>query len=262
MYGKYDIDKLGDACRRGDVATVKACLARGVNINSNSPLMTAVCSNQLRVVRILLARDDLDIAATTYNGSSALHLACHKGYADCVALLGKDRRMTRRIINIKCRWGYTALMDAVDYGYLSCVEEMAKLDGVDWETKNKKGKSLEDVARAENDFNILRYLAKRKLGLAIVAPVKPVIAPVKPVIAPVKPVIAPVKTTGVKTRSEKLKEISGNIQALDENLELENKGLILKQAQEKEELDQKQEKDRTVFDEKQTKELEEFTKKT
>ena len=58
-------------------------------------------------MRILLARDDLDIAATGDFGDTALHLACMIGYADCVALLGKDRRMTSNIINIKNRSGKT-----------------------------------------------------------------------------------------------------------------------------------------------------------
>ena len=52
----------------------------------------------------------------------------------CIALLGHGRRMTRQINNMKNSSGDTALIWAVVHGHLSCVEEMAKLDGVDWET--------------------------------------------------------------------------------------------------------------------------------
>ena len=104
---------------------------------------------------------------------------------------------------------------------------MAKLEGVDWETMNEKEEGLEYDARARNNQDILEYLEKRKLRLALITP--------------------------VKTRSEKFKEIAGNIQALDENLEVERKVLISKQAKEREELDQKQENDRVVFHEKQMK---------
>jgi ankyrin repeat protein len=114
--------------------------------------MAAVQCNNIEIVRILLARDDLDIAATDsvdrYGGGyTALHFAYMRGYAEYVELLGKDRRMNSKIINIKDSAGKTALMMAVERNDLSCVERMAELDGVDWETENKKEESLEDVAR-------------------------------------------------------------------------------------------------------------------
>jgi ankyrin repeat protein len=114
-----------------------------------TPLMYAVRLNNIEIVRILLARDDLDIAATDSNvGSTALHLACMMGNAECVALLGNDRRMTSNIINIKDICGDTPLMMAVKHNHVSCVERMSELDGVDWETKTEFfGESLEDVAR-------------------------------------------------------------------------------------------------------------------
>jgi ankyrin repeat protein len=143
--------KLYEACETGNVATVQACLARGVNVNDKyygqTPLKAAVRRNNIEIVRILLARDDLDITATYGNGNTALHVACYTGNAECVAVLGKDRRMNSNIINIKDNFGETALMKAVEHNKLTCVEMMAELDGVDWETKNKDGKSLEDVAR-------------------------------------------------------------------------------------------------------------------
>jgi ankyrin repeat protein len=146
--------ELDKACEIGDVATAQACLAGGGNDNDKydgkTPLITAVFYNNKEIVRILLAGDDVDIAATTgYVGYmyTALHWACYDGYAECVALLGQDRRMTSRIINIKNLYGQTALMLAVERTDLSCVKRMVELDGVDWETKNNNGVGLEDVAR-------------------------------------------------------------------------------------------------------------------
>ena len=143
--------ELHEACKEEDVGTVQACLARGVNVNAKhdgvTPLITAVWYNNIEIVRILLARDDLDIAATNAAGRTALHNACYKGHAECVALLGKDRNMNSKIINTKTNGGVTALMVAVEENYLPCVERMAELDGVDWETRNMKEESLEDVAR-------------------------------------------------------------------------------------------------------------------
>ena len=133
---------------------------------STTPLMIAVQNNQLEIIKILLTNDDLDIATTNIFGGTALHTACLYGNADCVALLGKDRRMTRQIINLKPRdylmnsTGDTALMQAVKNGFFSCVERMTEIDGVDWETKNRKGESLEDVARHKKYIGLLKFLRK------------------------------------------------------------------------------------------------------
>ena len=35
----------------------------------------------------LLSSDDVDISATDKNGKTALHLACVRGYVDCVEML-------------------------------------------------------------------------------------------------------------------------------------------------------------------------------
>jgi len=161
------------ACIRGEVATAKACLARGVDINSIhtdkygpscTPLMAAVTYNKLEIVRILLDRDDLDLAVTDEDGDTALHIACDytKGNADIVAMLGQDRRMTRQIINMKNNDGETALMMAVARGNLSCVEKMSEIEGVDLEIKDKYGNGLEDMARYEGHMEVLKFVRKVK----------------------------------------------------------------------------------------------------
>ena len=66
--------------------------------------------------------------------------------------------MTEELINRKNNFGNTALMEAVQRGQLACVEEMAKLEGVDWEAINDSGESLKDVARRCGKNNILTYL--------------------------------------------------------------------------------------------------------
>ena len=61
--------------------------------------------NNTETVRILLAWDELDITYIDSFGCTALHWACYKGRAECVALLGQDRRMTSKIINIENNHG-------------------------------------------------------------------------------------------------------------------------------------------------------------
>jgi ankyrin repeat protein len=155
MY-ESEAEKVWYSMDQGDVAAFQACLSRGVNVNDEyngvTPLMNAVIYVELELFQILLARDELDIAAVKNDcGNTALHLACSLGSRDeFVALLVTDRRMTSKIINIKNYEGETALMTAVKRGDISCVRWMTEVDGVDWETENNDGESLEDVAVAGN----------------------------------------------------------------------------------------------------------------
>ena len=144
-------ENLYNASKAGDLATVQACLAAGVDVNARqsngwTPLIAALAYKHSQVVTALLSCQNIGISTTTDYGRTVLHWACWYGSSECVALLGKDRRM-EHMINAKDTNGDTALVLAVEQGYLACVEEMAKLNGVDWETKSGNGKSLEDIAR-------------------------------------------------------------------------------------------------------------------
>ena len=79
------------------------------------------------------------------------------GSAAIIPILGSY--MPVHMLNIKDGLGRTAMMSAVHYGHLSSVEEMAKLEGVDWQTRNSKGETLEDVARYGMSFIVIwKYL--------------------------------------------------------------------------------------------------------
>merc|ERR1719318_2502135 len=109
--------------------------------------MIAVTYNQLEIVRILLARDDLDLAVTSNtDGDTALHMACDKGYADIVALIAQDRRMTRQIMNMKNNLGYSALMRAVARNQLEIVRILLARDDLDLADTDKLANTALHVA--------------------------------------------------------------------------------------------------------------------
>ena len=66
--------------------------------------------------------------------------------------------MNERIMNKKNVDGNTSLMIAVKKGKLEPVEEIGKLDLADWNTKDKMGKGLEDVAKNFGYSGILKYM--------------------------------------------------------------------------------------------------------
>merc|ERR1719250_138519 len=101
-----------------------------------TPLLAACMNNQVEVVREILATDSVVVAAVNNKGMTALHLACLHGWVECIRAVGMDRRMNPDKVN-------------------------RKNEGVDWETENQEGESLEEVARNEHLDEVLNYLEER-----------------------------------------------------------------------------------------------------
>ena len=139
------------ACGFGDVAKVRTYLAKGADVNlidgymGGTPLMVAMYHNQLEVVTALLSFQNLDMAAV--DGNTGLHFMdpipsrsnITFNSSDCIKVLGGDSRMTEQLVNMKNRFGETALMMALKGGFVYNVIEICKLEGVDWKTKNDRG---------------------------------------------------------------------------------------------------------------------------
>ena len=144
-------ERLLAACEAGDLTTVRSCLSASVDVNTkdgyggSTPLHLALLYKHPQVVTELLYRQDIDLAVVDCDGYTALHLACAWDMSAIIPILGS--RMPVHVLNIKDNEGITALMVAVEFGHLSCVQEMAKLEGVDWQTRNSRGDTLEDADR-------------------------------------------------------------------------------------------------------------------
>merc|ERR1739838_1098416 len=94
-------------------------------------------------------------------GDTALHLACLRNNAEVIRLHCQDARCTPALLNKERPYGRTPLMEAVFWGSLASVQELARVKGVDWETTNSVGKSLLEVARERYNQNIVRFLEER-----------------------------------------------------------------------------------------------------
>ena len=64
------------------------------------------------------------MSAVDGEGWTVLHWACAFGTAAMIPILGSS------LVNQTDNCGDTALMVAISYGHLSCVKEMAKLEGM------------------------------------------------------------------------------------------------------------------------------------
>ena len=154
---------IADAAMRGDVATVRALIARRADVNAPqgdgmtalhwaadhgdsaiavellrakanvtartrigayTPLHIAARAGSPAVVRALLAAGS-DVKATTMSGATALHFAAAAGNPDVVkALLAKGADPNAR----ESSWGQTPLVFAAEYGRAAAVEVLMKHD--------------------------------------------------------------------------------------------------------------------------------------
>jgi len=172
---------IADAAMRGDVATVRALIARRADVNAPqgdgmtalhwaadhgdsaiadallrakanvasrtrigayTPLHIAARTGSPAVVRALLAAGS-DVKATTTSGATALHLAAAAGNPDVVkALLAKGADPNAR----ESSWGQTPLVFAAEYGRAAAVDVLMK-HGADPSIRTRVLNLTDDAAR-------------------------------------------------------------------------------------------------------------------
>ena len=131
----------------------RAAIARGQDVNrsdgaNSTALMYALQGGNNSVVELLLSQPSLDVNISDSDGATALHRACH-GNVTGLRLLLADPRLTS--INARGGDGETPLMAAVVCGNVEVVRELVRVEGVDLETRDDEGKSLEEVAMQPNN---------------------------------------------------------------------------------------------------------------
>ena len=115
-------------------------------------------ANNRTTVSTLLSVPNIRLQCTATYGCTGLHLACRSNSSLVIPLYGQNYRCSLAIINMKDNQGKTALMMAVEGGCLGSIEE---LDGTDFTMKNIDEETLIDVARRQNNDEVLQYLLNR-----------------------------------------------------------------------------------------------------
>ena len=149
LMGKKDLYK---ASLYGDLQSVRAALASGQSANSRGGrdgdfpcLIVAVSRGYNEVVTELLQQEDCDPCLENNKQDTALHLACRMGRVGMVRQLASHPRQSS--LNSKNQYGCTAIMYAVWRGHAECVLALGRVAGVELDTRDWEGMSLEEMAR-------------------------------------------------------------------------------------------------------------------
>jgi len=163
---RYTIQNLVLACGVGDIQRVQEIVAsKEVDINDTydylgeTPLMRAMTYNQVDIVSYLLTLPELQLDKRDRAGDTALHSAAND--RSVVRLFCQDRRCTPCIVNMKDNDEKTALMRAVEHGCYDIVKELENVEGTDFRTKDRHGSTLIEIARKNNQAEIVEFLKQK-----------------------------------------------------------------------------------------------------
>ena len=150
MSGEKEPD-LWEASEDGDLLSVRAALAGGQSVNSHGGdydwtcLIAAVLNGHEEVFTELLQQEDCDPCLENSNKQTALHYACANGRVRMVRQLASHPRQGS--LNSKNSAGYTAIMMTVGCGEAECVLALGRVTGLELDTRDRQGRSLEEIAR-------------------------------------------------------------------------------------------------------------------
>merc|ERR1719481_1963658 len=161
-----DVGELCKACENGEDSKVNEILAQGnVDVNGQdaqnfSPLHHAMAYNHSHIVRKLLSTPHLQLGLVDSAGWTGLHWASHWNNVNCIKLFITDIRCTDKVLNMKNNNGESALMFAVSWGNLESVKVLSAAPGIELNTRNNSGDSLDEVARQFNHQHVIMFLEK------------------------------------------------------------------------------------------------------
>ena len=146
-----ETDPIWQFCGDGDLEGLRKALEQGEDLSDTdgsyglSGLMWTVIYSQDRVMEFLLKQPSIDVNQRNNTGNTALHLACcTQDRVTAVSMLVGHPSIG---LNAKNSKGATPLMLATQSGIIDNVKVMMAVHGVDLETKDGDGRSLEEVAR-------------------------------------------------------------------------------------------------------------------
>ena len=97
-------------------------------------------------------KEDVDLADTDSHGNTALHVACYRGFVDCIEMFLKDSRLTPEIVNMRNNFKKTAVFEIFegkrlrDPVVLKMLKMLLNNKDVNLEETNKYGQTVLDIA--------------------------------------------------------------------------------------------------------------------
>jgi ankyrin repeat protein len=121
-----DVPMIGLAAYKGDISTLRRCIAAGINVEScgrdgRAPLLLASAGGQLEIAKILL-KSGANVDARDHARKTALHWAAHRGETEIALLLLNHHAA----VNVQDEFGETPLILAAMAGDRTVVKALLR----------------------------------------------------------------------------------------------------------------------------------------
>ncbi|KAH3767617.1 hypothetical protein Pelo_505 [Pelomyxa schiedti] len=120
------------------------------NLTGRTPLCLAAGEGREAVVRVLVARPDVDV-----NKACPLAIACYYHHMGAVVALLECPRVDVNLVSLD---GQTALHVACEEGFVEGVKALLQVNGIDTNCKNRRAETPLDVATRKNRTVICNLL--------------------------------------------------------------------------------------------------------
>ncbi|MBJ3816867.1 ankyrin repeat domain-containing protein [Shimwellia pseudoproteus] len=155
-------ERLGEAARQGDLATIKALAKSGVNLNESddsgyTALILALYHDQPAVTRYLLAQG-ADPNRADNHGRTALMGAAFKGDTKAADILLADSRTQ---INLQNPQGQTAAMYAALFGHKVFLQHLVA-KGARLDIKDAKGNTAASLAESQGNQELANWIKQQQ----------------------------------------------------------------------------------------------------
>ena len=151
------------ACQEGKLGALMVLAEKGQanilakDIDGRTGFFMAAQNNHVKVMEYL-QQNGANINQTNNNNCSPLYIACQKGNKEAVEYLIQNKADVELALN-----GFTPLMTACSGGNLEIVKMLLLQGKLNLDTRNQQGKTALDIAKEENQHEIVSCYLKHLL---------------------------------------------------------------------------------------------------
>lgn len=152
-----------EACKNMDAKKVESAINLGCDINCVDPkfkysalMWSSGPYFNYEIMNLILQQPGIDVNYDRKNPvAGALHAACYYGNPAAMTLLSSVRGLN---VNIQDTEGKTAAHYAVTKGHTDCLEVLAQIQGVDFNIKNNDGETVLLCAYSQGRKDLVKVL--------------------------------------------------------------------------------------------------------